>query len=224
MLHLRNYRLTALVLLYGVLLLSLFLLASGCTRGEKTTPVPYGPITDPEQQGIVEAWDGTRHADTYVLGTEGLNNKCARCHSPFNWKPTDKADLPASCQSCIIPFSLSEPTEPVLEEDWNSVECNVCHIVAGGSAASQVSFLDMMNTMPGQTDEETGLQILKYASVSTNTELCEKCHMDRDTFLYGRDLDPAHADTQCTDCHDAHSLEASCDDCHAEPVTGIVCE
>ncbi len=305
MLHLRNYRLTALVLLCGVLLLSLFLLASGCTRGEKTPPAAAGTITDPEQQGIVEAWEGTRHADTYILGTDGLNNKCARCHSPFNWKPTDKADLPATCQSCIIPFSLSEPTEPVLEEEWNTVKCNVCHAVekfgdkgtadGGGTAtsltdatqdflttvvvgmtafnqtdnshatvtavvndgsitttellgregetdsdntwesgdkyhlyyegaASQVSFLDMRSTQPGVVDEEFGQQILKYASVSTNTELCEKCHMDRDTFLYGRALDPAHAGNQCTDCHDAHSLERSCDDCHTEPVTGTVHE
>ena len=223
MLHLRNYRLTTSVRLYGVLLLSLFLLASGCTRGETITPVEYDPISDPEQLGIVETWLSTTHAATHVLDTEGLNNTCARCHSPFNWTPTNKADLPASCQSCIIPFSLSEPTEPVLEEDWKSVECNVCHTVADGSAASQVSFLDMLNTMPGDVDE-SGEQILKYASVSTNTELCEKCHMDMDTSLYGRDLDPAHADTQCTDCHDPHSLEASCDDCHAEPVTGIVCE
>ncbi len=216
MLHLRNYRLTALVLLCGVLLLSLFLLASGCVRGEKTTPIPSGPITDPEQQDIVSAWESGEHADTYVLDSDGLNNKCANCHSPFNWLATDKEDLPASCQSCVVPFSLKEPTEPVLEDAWGSVECNVCHVVEDGSAASQVSFLDMLNTMPGQEDE-SGKQIFKYASVSTNTELCEKCHMDRDTFLYGRDLAPAHADKQCTDCHDPHSL-------HAEPVTGTVHE
>ena len=299
MLHLRNLRLIALVLLCGFLLLSLFSLGSGCKRGEAPPPPPPSSslIDDPDQQDILATWAASAHADTYVLAVNGLNNTCARCHAPLNWLPTDKADLPQTCQNCVVPFELSEPDEPVLEAAWNSVECDICHVIvkfgdkgtvtAGtatsltetaqnflttvtvgmyvdnetddsyatvvavvddetitttalvantedgdtsdltwavgdkydighNSAAAEVGWLDMLQTMPGED--------MYYDEVSSNADLCEKCHRDTDTSLYGRDLDPAHADTQCTDCHDAHSLEASCDDCHTEPITGTVHE
>lgn len=288
--HLRNIRLIRLVLLGVLLLLSLFLLGSGCKRGE-APPLPppsSSLIGDPAQQDIVETWLGSTHADTYVLSSGGTNNACARCHSPINWLPTDKADLPATCQNCVVPFELSEPDQPVAEADWKSVECDICHVIVkigdsgtatGGtatsltdadqnflttvtvdmyvynetdnsyavvvavvddetitttvltegtdntwaigdkydigyySAASEVGWLDMLQTMPGEE--------MVYTAVSSNRELCEKCHRDVDTSLYARDLgQDAHTDKQCTDCHEEHSLEASCASCHEEPLTG----
>jgi len=86
-------------------------------------------------------------------------------------------------------------------------------MIVEGSTASQVSWINILKTKPGEAEI--------YDAVSTNTELCEKCHVDTDTFLYGRDLGlTAHTDKQCTDCHDAHSLKTSCADCHEEPITG----
>jgi hypothetical protein len=182
-------------------------------------PVVYPTvITDPEQQDIVTDWLGSTHADTYVIEA-GANNECARCHSPLNWVATDAADLPTTCTSCLLfPSQLSEPDEAVSEGNWYSIECLNCHVIADGSAAALISWVDMTITMPG--DDPV------YAEVSTNAELCEKCHMDRGTFLYASDLDPDHADAQCTDCHDPHSLETSCGDadCHTEPITGTVHE
>jgi len=293
-------RLVTLVLVGGLLLASLFLLGNGCKRGEDDPLAPPSSslINDPAQQDIVEAWTGSNHADTYVLNPDGVNNSCARCHSPLNWLPTEKADLPQSCQSCIVPFELAEPDESVVEADWRSVECDMCHVIvkkgdsgtadAGSTATSlvdadqdflttvtvgmyvenitddsyaqvvavvddetitttalyahtedgdtsdltwavddvykightsatpTVSWLDMLKTKPGDPPV--------YGEVSSNTELCEQCHRDSGTALYARDLDPDHADAQCTDCHDAHSLERSCvdTDCHTEPITGTV--
>ena len=299
MLHVRHLRSITLVLICVVLLLSLALLGSGCKRGEAPPPPPPSSslIDDPDQQDILETWALSAHADTFVLGANGLNNSCARCHAPLNWLPTDKADLPQTCQNCVVPFELSEPDEPVAEAAWNSVECDICHVIvkigdsgtvtdgtatalaetgqnflttvtvgmyinnetddsyatvvavvddetittsalvantegqdttdltwAVGdkydigykSATAQVSWLDMLQTMPGED--------MYYDEVSSNTELCEQCHKDVGTSLYARVLDSDHDDKQCTDCHDAHSLEASCDDCHTEPVTGTVHE
>ena len=198
-----------------IVLLSLFTLANGCTRGEVSPPPPpsSSTLTDPAQQDILVTWTTSGHADTYVLNTEGLNNECADCHSPLNWLPTDKADLPTSCQSCKIPFEVKEPTEPVSEADWLSVECNICHVVEAGGTVSQVSWLNAMKTMPGEPPV--------YDTVSSNTELCVKCHTDTGTFLYKRDMGiSTHTSEECISCHDTHSLEASCTSCHADPIPG----
>lgn len=204
----RKHPLSTLSLCCLLILVSLAMFSGGCVRGEPPPPpvASSGTITS-GQEDIVLAWEGSKHADTHVLGVDGLNNSCADCHSPLNWLPTDKDDLPESCSSCLVPFELKEPTEPVAEADWKSVECNICHVIKAGSAASLVSWLDMKLTQPG----EPGI----YDAISTDTELCEKCHQDNDTFSYKRDLGSLiHSSRQCTDCHDAHSLEADCVSCH----------
>ena len=51
--------------------------------------------------------------------------------------------------------------------------------------------------------------------MTTPTALCEKCHLDSDTLKHRRVLNgDAHLDFVCTECHDAHSVIASCDECH----------
>jgi hypothetical protein len=174
-------------------------------------PPSSSTLNDSKHQDILDTWKDSKHGNTFVLSIEGLNNGCADCHSPLNWLPTDKADLPKSCQSCKVPFELKEPTEPVSEADWMSIECNICHMIDAEGVVSQVSWYSATRTMPGED--------AIYDAISSTNELCEKCHKDTDTSLYGRDLGTSlHIDKQCIDCHDAHSQKASCSNCHTEPI------
>ena len=41
-----------------------------------------------DPQVIQASWEGSSHADTFVLDEEGNNNTCARCHAPIVWLPS----------------------------------------------------------------------------------------------------------------------------------------
>ncbi len=151
-------------------------------------------------------WEEGPHADTYAL-EKGPNTYCAKCHAPTNWDPGATIDSPPNCVSCKFPFEASPRSaisNPLIaEEDWASVGCNVCHREQNGAIDPEMAWFD----------GATGY----YETITSATELCEKCHLNNETLQHKRDLaGGAHAEFSCTECHDAHSTEASCTDCHQE--------
>lgn len=171
--------------------------------------VPPTPTLPPDQLLIWEAWERSSHADSYDL-EKGPNSYCARCHSPANWDYTAAIDPPPNCVSCKFSsepeprIAINNPLIP--EDDWAGIGCYVCHQMEGREAAPQFAWYD----------NATGY----YETITTTTELCEKCHVDTNRFLHHqRDLgQDVHAGFTCTDCHDPHDPYASCADigCHQD--------
>jgi len=163
------------------------------------------PTVPPEQKAIWISWESGPHADTYDL-EKGPNTYCAKCHSPTNWDIAAKIDPPPNCVSCKF-ASESEPRiaqgNPLVpESEWNDIGCEVCHVVTDGMAEAGIGWLN----------PTTGY----HETVANATELCEKCHLDNQTLRHKIDLgESAHADFDCVQCHDPHSLRASCTDCHS---------
>lgn len=180
---------------------------SACQPGEAATPTDLPttqPTATPDQSAFREAWLRSPHADNYDL-EKGPNTYCARCHSPANWDLTAKIDDPPNCVSCKFPFE-AEPRQAVdnplvAEEDWVSIDCGVCHRVENGFVDPELAWYDKATTY--------------YETIPNATALCTKCHLDDDVLKHNRDLgSAAHADFQCTECHDAHSVAANCEKCH----------
>ena len=205
-------------LLVGTLII-LLVVVSACIGGlpGQTDNISVSPITpiqptDPKQASIFQAWQNSKHAATFILSSDGSNNDCARCHSPYNWIPTANEDIPATCASCK--FTIKIP-KPVAKTDWKSIECNICHRVENGNVGSQVFWLNAAIAQFDTTKDP-------YEAVTSNTQLCEKCHKDSNPFFYKIDMgSTAHIGKQCTACHDAHVLKASCTaaGCHADILT-----
>jgi predicted CXXCH cytochrome family protein len=196
----------AIILLVIVILVSSLAIACSSGEGEpaavEPTPEPLTPT--PDQSSYWTAWQSGPHADTYDLES-GPNTYCAKCHSPENWDRYATIDPPPNCVSCKFPSEahvrVAEGNPLVPEEEWTSITCSVCHRVENGIAESEFAWHDNI----------TGY----YETVSSATELCEKCHLDSETLNHERDLGTgAHADYECTECHDAHSASASCEECH----------
>ena len=165
-----------------------------------------------DPQVIHASWEGSSHADTFVLDEEGNNNTCARCHAPFVWLPSID-DVPESCLVCK--FELTDPPPLIPENDWVMIECIICHEVdKKGNVEAEYAWLEIA-------------QIEEYAEVESTTELCQKCHTAVEIPGHAvSELGGAHADYVCTDCHDAHDTIASCSasGCHedvVEPATPI---
>jgi len=62
-------------------------------------------------------------------------------------------------------------------------------------------------------DGETG----QFESINTSTDLCLKCHPEQgESFMGNNNNSNHHKNLGCTECHDAHSTEASCvqSSCH----------
>lgn len=185
----------------GVLLAVVFLSACQAPVAptkEPPRPTPVPPAATPGQPSVQTVWQGSAHATTFV---EGENNDCARCHSPMNWTPTDPADMPETCASCK--FTIKAP-KPVAKADWQSVGCEVCHIVENKAVTAKVAWL---NAAIAQFDSSQS----PYEPVKTPDELCVECHADVRGMTYARSMGSgAHASFGCTKCHDEHSLAASC--------------
>ena len=174
------------------------------------------PSADPKAVSgdIQAAWESSAHASTYVLDDLGGNMKCARCHAPVNWIPSID-DVPAACLACK--FELEEPPPLVPEGEWEHIPCRYCHEEdRRGNISPEIAWLEIA-------------QIGEYSDVATPTELCLKCHNEID--LPGHalaELGGAHADYECTQCHEAHAVTASCAaaGCHddvidpASPIAG----
>jgi len=160
--------------------------------------------SEPEPVDIPAAWEASPHANTFVITDDGHNMTCARCHAPINWIPSID-DIPDSCLSCK--FEIDDPPPKVSEEDWEHIPCKYCHEVdKKGNVDPEVTWLEIP-------------QIGSYSSVDSNTELCLKCHNEAELPDHGvANLGGAHADYECTDCHDAHSTQASCtgSGCHED--------
>jgi hypothetical protein len=198
-------------------MLALALTLSNCVKrpregcdSESTTPedgvrstlvAPLFTATPQNPVSIEALWQEGPHADTYVVAEDKTNNSCARCHSPVNWTPSSE-ELPASWK--VSQIDISPPTPLIAEVEWRNVGCDICH--------------------PGEKDQIRGefawLEIAPtggYSDVDTSTVLCQKCHLAEN--VEGHEsviVESSHADLFCTDCHDAHSITATCSsaDCH----------
>lgn len=185
------------------------------TPTEQTPLAVTASAATPTEAGIdlapIEAaWMGSPHGNTYDLG-KGPNTFCARCHSPENWDPAAKPDQPPNCVSCKFPFdsevrvAASNPLVP--QADWKDIGCVVCHTTDDGSVKPDIAWF---NTVTGY-----------HETVTSTTELCEKCHTDTETIRHRRDLgQAAHADFTCTNCHDPHTTAASCGAPGCHPTVG----
>ena len=200
---------------WQISLLFLTILLIGCQSVEDHTVSAEQPTAETSPQPTVSAqadywtaWQSSPHAQTYAL-EKGPNTYCARCHSPQNWDMAAKVDRPPNCVSCKFPNEpeprIAQSNSLVPEEEWQDIGCAVCHRMENGAADAEVVWLDVRTNY--------------YETVTSTTELCEKCHADTETLRHGRDVSGgAHADFACTDCHDAHTVAASCttSGCHAD--------
>jgi hypothetical protein len=172
------------------------------------------PSPTPDQSAYWNAWHAGAHASTYDLG-KGPNTYCARCHSPGNYDPNAKVDLPPNCVSCKFAFesevriAVSNPLIP--QADWKGIGCESCHWVKNGISEAEISW--------------TNIQSGYHETVATATDLCEKCHTDTQTLRHKRDLkEGAHQGYTCTQCHDAHSTLAGCTSSACHPDVGTETE
>lgn len=168
-------------------------------------------------------WEAGPHNNAYDL-YKGPNTYCAMCHSPKNFDPAAKVGKPPNCFSCKFPTDTEvriSPLAPLIpEEEWAKVDCYVCH---DGDNYSEIAIWN----------QATG----EYQPVATSTQLCQKCHLyssggSKHQIVVGG---PAHSNQitfagnrpeLCADCHDPHSLEATCSNskCHTDimnPEKGI---
>lgn len=136
------------------------------------------------------------HASTFVVDESGQNNTCARCHAPVNWTPS-MDDIPESCLTCK--FEIKDPPAYIAEDQWEHIPCKVCHEEGKkGKVNPEIAWLEIA-------------QIGEYAAVASSTEICMKCHAPIDLPEHSLiQLGSVHADYDCTQCHDAHSSQASC--------------
>ena len=172
----------------------------GEAAGEgQTTQASADPLDTAQQN-----WTEGPHADTFVVDDQGKNNSCAKCHAPINWMPT-MDDIPESCSACK--FELEPPPPNIPEEEWTDIPCLICHQEnKKGVIQAEYSWLEIP-------------ALEEYAAVNTSTELCQKCHKTDNLPNHGMvNVGGAHAEMQCTECHQAHSTATSCssEDCHPD--------
>ncbi len=148
--------------------------------------------TGPELQ----AWQGGPHADTFVVGTNGENSTCARCHAPVNFVPK-MDELPDSCLICK--FEIEEAPPFIQQTEWRAVDCKTCHKI------------DQYGAIQPEYDWLEVAVMDDYADVDSTTELCQKCHTNADIVGHVEIVvGGTHADLDCTNCHDAHATTSSC--------------
>ena len=171
------------------------------------SPIGTPPTTDVplDADAISTLWQASSHAQTYVVDGNGENSACTRCHAPINYVPTVD-EIPESCFVCK--FELTTPPPLTEMSVWESIPCKVCHeLDKKGNAESEMKWLE---------SAAAGL----YEDVDTSTELCLKCHIQVNIPNHKPEimLSAAHADLLCADCHDAHSVEATCSNsgCHED--------
>lgn len=153
-----------------------------------------------ELETPLDWWAAGSHSDTYVVDVDGTNSTCARCHDPLNYIPT-MDDLPASCNVCK--FKIDPPPPFIAETEAQHVDCKICHRVdSSGTVLAGVSWLEVP-------------AIEQYADVASINRLCENCHTGSNLDDHA-DISVAgvHAEMECTQCHNEHSMTASCVDCH----------
>jgi predicted CXXCH cytochrome family protein len=192
------------VILLGSILILLVSCSSNIFADPTDTPTVTVPTPTPDQSAYWDAWQTSIHANTYSL-EKGPNTYCAKCHSPANWDKTAKIDDPPNCVSCKFANEdtprIAEDNPLVSEEDWENIRCDDCHQVTDGVVEEQICW----------RDHTTGY----CETVESVQELCGKCHRNTEVLRHERLIDHAHAEMQCTTCHNPHSLETlSCSHCH----------
>lgn len=160
---------------------------------------------EPQASGddLQQAWQSGPHADTFVVTDSGTNSTCARCHAPINWVPT-MDEIPESCLTCK--FEIDPPPPFIPEDEWQPVECMVCHRVDKDEVEAAYAWLAIA-------------PIEEYEEVGSSTELCLKCHAgDSVPDHLAIAIEGAHQAMTCTECHDSHDSTATCADssCHAD--------
>jgi len=192
------------------------------------TPPPPTPTATPlpDQSEFQVAWETGPHAFNYDLG-KGPNTYCSRCHSPQNWDPASKPDVPPNCITCK--FSTDEELRVattmdfVEEADWFGIACANCHVVDENDIAGEVAWLNVV----------TG----EYEEINYPNELCGKCHANTSGVSVSGGRGVTHAvvlggsahlnwagewpqddrPQYCSDCHDPHStVPKQCVDCHED--------
>jgi hypothetical protein len=171
------------------------------------TPSPTPSIASPEQLARAEAeWLASAHSDTYDRG-QGANTTCASCKSPMNWDPSSLgAETALDCYSCKRVPGAARPElpggQPVSEDMWQDIQCNICHIPVGDSYQTGIAFWD----------QSTGT----YQPIESVMELCAKCHEGQHGFevIEEQQASPIHTGWECTKCHGAHGAPSACTDCH----------
>lgn len=157
------------------------------------TPPTEAPPDDPNV--IQTKWEGSSHANTFVVGDDGVNSTCTRCHAPFNFIPT-MDDMPESCATCK--FEVDPPPPFTSQADWIDVECKVCHKFKRNKIEPGFAWLEIA-------------PIEEYAEVASATELCDKCHLAEEIDgHFSVVVMGDHPGYLCTDCHDAHDITATC--------------
>ncbi len=228
---------------FGAMLFLFFgLIVCSCTTSASPTPsevvptiipatqtlIPPSPTKTPlpDQSAIHIAWESGPHADTYDLG-KGPNTYCSRCHSPQNWDPDSKVDLPPNCVTCKFPtdpeLRIATTMDFVEEADWVGITCATCHIVDENGIAGELAWLNVV----------TG----NYEEINYPNELCSKCHTNTSGVSVSGGTGVTHAvvlggsahlnwagewpqadrPQYCSDCHDPHStVPKQCVDCHED--------
>lgn len=153
-----------------------------------------------ELETPLDRWAAGAHSDTYVVDNDGTNSTCARCHDPLNYIPT-MDDLPASCNVCK--FKIEPPPPFIAETEAQHVDCKMCHRVdSSGTVLAGVSWLEVP-------------AIEQYADIESINQLCKNCHTGANLDDHADiDVSGVHAEMECTQCHNEHSMAASCVDCH----------
>jgi hypothetical protein len=179
--------------------------AGSPTNSAGATNIPAVATMDVD--AIPAAWEISAHANTYVVNGAGENSACTQCHAPANYIPPVD-EIPQSCFICK--FEVTDPPPLTSQDIWENIQCNICHEPdRKGNITAEYSWLEV--------------PILEqYAEVNSSSELCLMCHKQVD--IPGHkpqvDLANAHADMVCTDCHNAHDLQASCSTtgCHDDVI------
>lgn len=161
---------------------------------------PAEATLDPN--AIQSDWDGSPHADTYVVDLNNENNACAQCHAPVSFVPS-MDDIPSGCFSCK--FEIEDPLPFIPETEWTPIECRVCHEVdRNNNVSSEFKWLEIA-------------AIDEYAEVETASDLCLNCHTGSEMSDHQAiEVIGVHEALVCTECHDAHTTYSSCSSsgCH----------
>jgi hypothetical protein len=193
-------------------------ICAACRSSPPTSAIQTVPTT-PELLLVTEStsplyveewnnWQSGPHSAAYDLG-KGPNTYCARCHSPQNWDSNARIDPPPNCVSCKFASEDSPRIaagNPLIgAAEWKGIGCAVCHKMDNGIPNPGIAWYD----------QQTGY----YLTVTSSSQLCEKCHTDTQTLQYAIDLGiEAHVDFTCIDCHEPHSTAATCSSeaCHSD--------
>jgi hypothetical protein len=195
-----------------IIIVGLFVLAGSVSAAsDLLEPTPEAPpigrvATEAEVAKAEAEWLLSSHSDTYDQGM-GANTTCARCKSPLNWNPDSESYLESlDCFSCKRVPGEERPNleggEPISEENWKDINCDICHIPVGDSVSVEIAYWNQA--------------ISGYEPVDNVMELCAKCHEGIHGFevVEEQHSSPAHKGWECTTCHGPHGAPSSCEDCH----------